>query len=316
MQVHVTCSCGEQYVERNAAVGSGSSCPSCRQVTILSSRHLEPAAGSAADPEPKAPPAAVPTDDFARDPLRWQQAARYHQARQKLRWAGFVSLFFGIVAIVGGLAGAADNPAGAITAALGAFVLAAGIGLQLRLTPQTMLADGAALAGLGIWNLLTAATDSTTAPYGTPHPAVFTAVTGLLMLCFAALNFDRYWQTRAIDVRRIPDSTQVRIGKVLRRLWLSDPKADTGVVEFLPFRSFQVSRKCVAWRGRLYPNAGVFTPADNSDALVASRDDVEVHVDSRSSWGPLTARFYIGDEVMKGHISSNHYDRYRQWKSR
>jgi hypothetical protein len=249
-------------------------------------------------------PVAVPEeltiteDSFA----ELQKVSNYRLVRKTLRGSGIGSIIFGLIAIVIGFGGMAENPINALLGMLGLFLFVEGIWLVVAPTPAGMIVDGIALIILGIWNIFVTVANASAGDGGGTF-----AVIGVFQIIWGCQSFGRYKRFSIMPVVKPSPETVKMIDDIVKEVIKMKPKVNLDLIEL------QIDDK--AWRGRLSEDMAVFVEILTQDVAFARKDDVRITPQGKVLLGKsIKGTIKFRDKAQKCTINPESFARYQAWK--
>lgn len=242
----------------------------------------------------------------AAEPAALRRAADYLEYVRRLKTGGRLSLLFGVLAVVMGLAGLQYSSINFVLVAIGAYVLFVGWRVRRSPTPGTMWHEVVAMALVGAWNLIVGALESIA---GSGGGATFL---GAIQIVLAW----RLWreQRRFVAVAaEVPDLSLVRqLDRLVEEVGSSRAADHADVVEFetggLTARHH--------WKGKLAAAWALLVDKSSADLALTLPADVQVESHGEKAIGhKLKADFRWRGRHWKGTISPESMARLLAWKA-
>jgi hypothetical protein len=236
-----------------------------------------------------------------RDVEQLQEASKHWLLRKDLRQAGGASIFFGLIAIAGGIATLDDSSLNAIVVVLGVLLVIEGVWIYWRPTPSGLLAEGVTVPILGIWNISASAVE-------TNEAAMLFFPLGIFQLFWGVHCLRRYKQLAASAADTWSGESVAEVDTIVNRItgvnFLAQPNAI----------GFRVGKK--GWRGELLGCFAVFLGGNQSEIVVVRKEDVEMEFVQRDSAAKTsTVLIRLEDRTMKAVVTPDCICTYEAWKS-
>ncbi|MFB3896660.1 MAG: hypothetical protein ACE14V_10200 [bacterium] len=237
-----------------------------------------------------------------------QRICNYRYVRKTLKPAGIGSIIFGVIAIVMGFTGIADNPINAILGFIGLFLFVEGIWIIFAPKPMGMIVDGIALSILGVWNIMVTIAN---AANGESHG--FFAILGLMQIAMAVQSFKMYKRCSVMPMVIPTEETLKKLDELAKSIAKSEVKDQPDMIEFqiIGFRNRQI------WKGKLESDSAIFAEGSGQDVIFAKKNEVELVNNGKVMVGKsLNMQFKTKDRILKGTIKPESFDRFTAWKTK
>jgi hypothetical protein len=245
--------------------------------------------------------------DFQAELSALDQISRYRTAKVLLKRDATVSIIFGALALLVGAAGVRVNIINLLLAAIGAFVIAAGVSARRSPGPGTLIACAAGLLVIGMWNLFVPIYNLVHAAERDPH-----GMGGLIIGCFQVFWGVKMMQGKsrhaAISLASPPEAVKAldELADAVRKS--KEKNGDEFVsVDCSGFTSPLVLK------GKLMPEGAFFVDTGGVRTFLVRRDDVELSLKGdvkKSNKGTLR----VGAEKFPCRISKTSCERILAWK--
>lgn len=239
------------------------------------------------------------------NPEELQKVATYWGMPKALKSSGIGSIIFGVIAMVVGGTGFADNSVNGILFFLGVVLIAEGIWLIVKPMPVGFIVDGITVVILGVWNIFVGITNSGSGDSGAGRWAVF----GIFQIYLGIKNIKRYKEFSTMQ-KPTGDELQ-RMEALLKTVKNGSLKLTPDLIEFRR-RSFLADHP---WKARLFDNVGVFVNAKVGEALIVKKDEIQFTPTGKVLLGKTRkCTFKIGALSSEGMIHPDSLERFDSWK--
>lgn len=228
-----------------------------------------------------------------------QQAAIYLTIRNKLRPFGIGGLIFGSLAILAGSSPPeqSEDPNRFIVL-LGLALLAIGLWVLLAPSVRSLLAVGAVVACVGVWNIAGTLTGGST---------TFWLILGVFQLLWALQSFAQYGFFANLKPRKPSEGAIRYVQDLYKDVWNSRPGQGYCVIE--------IKAKQGLGRAWLLEDSAVIVFNKGQMINIVSKDEIDLIPEGRLNDKLAKTNMKIGTLKLPGVISHEQINMFQDWKT-
>lgn len=308
--------CSAPFPARFASQGQTVICPGCRQASPA--WRLTPADAPGADAtRPLECPAVLALAQGPAEPgcppayycQQMQRFANDRSIRRILRPHGGGSIFFGIVAVLAGLASLEASALNGILALIGLMLLVEGAWILAAPSVEGLKIDGIAIIIVGVWNIVITAADLFTKG---PDSWSFFLLLGIWQISLGFKSFRLYRRFSALPVEKPSPGDAQALEETVQAIVRAKPSLEPHIVEFQARADSPLQR----WKAGLYEGLAIFVELSGQDLVFALKADAEITPEPGGrNRNVQQAAFRLNDRRLAGTLKPEYYERYLAWKA-
>lgn len=238
------------------------------------------------------------------DPDILQNVADQVVIRRHTRGSAIGSVIFGLINSGIGFWSMGESALNLILGLIGLFLLAEGIFLLVTSNPKGLIADGVAFITVGMWNIVITIMNISQGGEG----QAFFAVLGVIQIGWGIQSFkrfDRFSHTGKISVS--PDlAGEIKI--LIEEIKKGNPKKSMDMIQF--------NAGSRIWKGRLAQGRAIMLTTTGDDIQIMPKSDFTIERTGKAMIGSTVyADISLKRRTMKGTISTEHMERFENWKN-
>ncbi len=225
----------------------------------------------------------------------WEAA----QQRKNLRSSGGWSIFWGALAILGGLASLEQSGCNGVLVLIGLFLVGTGIAAWRKPSPGALQADAAAMLLVGLWNI------AITLMSGDSSQS-FWAIAGVIQIVWAVQRFAKH--SKFARVQHISEPLITHVEALVGRIQRANVVASGNLIEF--------QAKGKRWKGQLAPEMVALVAGNAQEVRFAPREGFTLTAQEEAAPGKrVKVSIRVKADTWTGRAPYQSLQRYEDWQA-
>lgn len=229
-----------------------------------------------------------------------QKAAEHAVVRGTLKTSGIFATIFGLLSVFVAI----QPPLDVLLLAVGAALALVGLWNLTNPSPFGLALMAGALVMVGLYNVGSGFLDAAAGH----RPFVGWQVLGVWQVMWGVQGFGRYQRFKTTFEAAVPKEDLARARGMIGELRKANAKKTPDVIDMA---TTGFTPKLI--RMRLMPDLALVLLAAGDDVRVVGREDLSIAIEGEPK-RMVKVRIRMGSEELKGAMSSEYYQRFRAWK--